>query len=90
MTNDKIREILLRILGEIAPEAELGAIKPNVDLRDQLDVDSMDFENFLIGVDEALGVDIPERDYGRLTTIDACISYLAGRLAPERVAQTRD
>lgn len=83
MTNaspDPIRATVLRILGEIVPEADLAAVKPDVDLRDQLDVDSMDFQTFLIGVDEALGVDIPERDYGKLVTLDACVRYLTARL----------
>jgi acyl carrier protein len=80
MTDDDIRATVLRILGEIAPEADLDAIKPDVNLRDQLDIDSMDFQNVLIGVDAALGVDIPERDYAKLTTLDACVSYLAAQL----------
>jgi acyl carrier protein len=79
-STDEIRATVLSILGEIAPEADLDAVKPDVDLRDQLDVDSMDLQNFLISVDETLGVDIPERDYGKLATLDACVSYLVARL----------
>ena len=75
-----IRAIVLRVLGQIAPEADLAGLKPNVALRDQLDIDSMDFLNFLIAVDKELHVDIPERDYARLMTLDACVGYLAARL----------
>lgn len=79
MTPDEIRAALLRVLVQIAPEADPGAIKSDVSLRDQLDIDSMDFLNFLIGVDKELHVDIPERDYGRLLTLDDCVKYVAAR-----------
>jgi acyl carrier protein len=80
MTTEEIRQTVLQILGEIAPEADLERIEPNVDFRDQLDLDSMDALNFIIGVDKALGVEIPEADYGRTATLDDFVSYLAERL----------
>jgi len=84
MTSDEIGETVLRILGEIAPEADLDRIEPNVDLRDQLDIDSMDFLNFVIGIHRELGVDIPEADYSRLATLDAIVEYLRARVpAPQ-------
>jgi acyl carrier protein len=52
-----------------------------VSLRDQLDIDSMDFLNFVIGIDEATGLDIPERDYPQLATLDGCVEYLRTRVA---------
>jgi acyl carrier protein len=69
--------MVLRILGEIAPEADLARIKPQSRLRDQLDIDSMDFLNFVIGLHKALDVEIPERDYGRLATLAGCVEYLS-------------
>ncbi len=63
-------------LAQIAPEADLEALEPDVDLTEQLDIDSMDFLNFVIGLNEATGVDIPERDYPQLTTLDGCVEYL--------------
>ncbi len=80
MTTDEIRDTVLRMLGEIAPEADLASIDPEVDFRDQLDLDSMDLLNFVIAVDEKLGVGIPETDYGRIGTLDAFVGYLAERL----------
>ena len=80
MTTAEIRDTVLRILGEIAPEADPSTIKPDVDFRDQLDLDSMDQLNFVIGVDEELGVDIPESDYPRLGTLDSFVAYLGERL----------
>ncbi len=79
MSPEEIRATILRALGQIAPEADLSALKPNVNLRDQLDIDSMDFLNLLIAVDKQLHVDIPERDYGRLATIDECVKYISSR-----------
>lgn len=79
MTTDELRAAVLRILGEIAREADPATIKPDVDFRDQLDLDSIDLLNFVIAVDQELGVDIPERDYGRLGTLDAFVDYLRER-----------
>jgi len=79
VTKDEIREAVLRILGQIAPEADLSQIKTNLRIRDQLDIDSMDLLNFVIGLHKELGVDIPETDYPKLATLDGCIDYLAVR-----------
>lgn len=80
MTTDDIRETVLRLLCEVAPEADPAQIRGDVALRDQLDIDSMDLLNFVISVDEELGVDIPESDYGRFSNLDEFVAYLAGRL----------
>jgi len=82
VTADGVRATVLSVLGEIAPEADLGGVRGDVPLRDQLDLDSMDLLNFVVGLHAALGIDIPERDYGRLVTLDACVAYLAERKAP--------
>ncbi len=76
MTKDEIREIVLRALGQVAPEADLSQLKPNLRIRDQLDVDSMDLLNFVIGLHRQLDVDIPEADYSKLATLDGCVDYL--------------
>jgi acyl carrier protein len=76
---DDLRPAVLRVLGDIAPEADLAGLRPDVALRDQLDLDSMDLLNFMIGLHTALGVEIPETDYPRLTTLDACVDYLTAR-----------
>jgi acyl carrier protein len=80
MTDAQVREIVLKVLGRIAPEADLNSLKPQARLRDQLDIDSMDFLNFVIGLHEELKVEIPERDYGRLATLAGCVDYLATAL----------
>ena len=79
MTKDQVKEVVFRVLGRIAPEANLSQIKTNLRIRDQLDIDSMDLLNFVIGLHKELGVDIPETDYPKLVTLDSCIEYLAVR-----------
>jgi acyl carrier protein len=77
MTKDELRATVLRVLGEVAPEADLGRIRPAVSFRDQLDLDSMDCLNFMIGLHQALGVDIPESDYPKLATLEGSVEHLA-------------
>jgi len=77
VTKEKIRETVLRALGQIAPEADLAQIKPNLRIRDQLDIDSMDLLNFVIALHQELKIEIPETDYPKLSTVDGCVSYLA-------------
>ena len=62
------------------PEADLAAIEPDLAFREQLDMDSMDFLNFVIAVDQQLGVEIPEVDYPKMSTLDDCVSYISTRL----------
>jgi len=76
---DELRPVVLRVLGDIAPEADLASLRPDVAFREQLDLDSMDILNFVVGLHGALGVEIPEADYPKLATLDACVEYLASR-----------
>jgi acyl carrier protein len=76
MTPNDIRAAVLRALGDIAPEADLETLKPDVSFRDQLDIDSMDFLNFVIALHKQLNVEIPEKDYPKLTTVRGCMEYL--------------
>jgi acyl carrier protein len=81
MTRDKIETTVLRALGEIAPEADLGSIKGGIAFREQLDLDSMDMLNFVITLHTALGVEIPETDYPKLATLEGCVEYLLSATA---------
>jgi acyl carrier protein len=80
MNQDELRAVVLATLTGIAPEVEPDDIQSARSLRDQVDLDSMDWLNFLIGLKERLGVDIPEADYRNLATLDAIIAYLATKL----------
>lgn len=77
MTNEELCNIVLAILKGIAPEIEASELLPNRPLRDQVDLDSMDWLNFLVALHERLAIDIPEADYRKLTTLDTLIAYLA-------------
>ena len=76
MSTDEIRNTVLQLLTEIAPEISPAQIKLDVSFRDQLDVDSMDLLKFLVSLHTELGVEIPERDYSKLATPNACVAYL--------------
>jgi acyl carrier protein len=84
MSDESTRETVLRLLKEVAPEANLEELDPNRRIRDQIDIDSMDALNFLIAIDEALDVDIPESDYSKLTTLTNIVAYLAAARRSER------
>jgi acyl carrier protein len=81
MTRDEIKNTVLRILSGIAPEADLTLIKPQVSFREQLDIDSMDFLNFAIGLSKELGVEVPEADYPKVASLDGCVEYVMERHA---------
>ncbi len=80
MNRADILIVLEEELGNIAPEADFKALDPSADLREAIDIDSMDFINFVIAIHRRLGVDIPELDYPKLVTLDGAIKYLTAKL----------
>ncbi len=80
MNQEEIKTRLLEILEGIAPEIEPGELESDVDFREQLDMDSMDLLNFITAVHKQMGVNIPESDYPKLTSLDACVAYLISRI----------
>jgi acyl carrier protein len=80
MSDPDIRTVVHDELNNIAPEVDLATVAPAADLREALDIDSMDFLNFISAVHHRLGVDIPERDYPKLVTLDGAIAYLRTKL----------
>ncbi len=80
MSDPDIRAAVREELGSIAPEIDLAKVDPSADLREALDIDSMDFLNFITAIHRRLRVDIPERDYGKLVTLDAAVKYLEMKL----------
>jgi acyl carrier protein len=79
MTDEEIRRILIDELSNLAPECNPAAIDAEADLREALDLDSMDFLNLVIALHERLGIDIPESDYGAMRSLKGAIEYLAAR-----------
>jgi acyl carrier protein len=84
--NTPMQDVVLRALSRIAPEADLTALDPNEDLREQLDLDSVDFLNVMVALHEELGIEIPEADYAKVRTLAGCTAYLlnVSELAPTR------
>lgn len=77
MNESQARELAAQVLAGIAPEADLARVGAGEDLREALDLDSMDFMNFVIGLAERTGLNIPEADTPRLRTLEGLVAYLA-------------
>jgi len=75
----ELRAAIFSALAEVAPEADPGTLRDELPLRDQLDLDSMDFLNLLIGVHQRTGVEIPEADYGELASLEQLVAYLEAK-----------
>lgn len=80
MTVEEIREVVLRALHNVAPEVDFAAVAGDVPLREQVDIDSVDYLRVLVTLNEGLHVDIPEDDYAKIATIDGLVGYLAGKV----------
>lgn len=79
VTRDQVHGVIVELLGQIAPEADFDALDPDADLRNALDIDSYDYLNFIVGISERLGIEVPEADYGKLDTLAGCEAYLVAR-----------
>jgi acyl carrier protein len=80
MNANEVRAGVLAELRRIAPEVEEGELAPAKPLRDQVDLDSMDWLNFIVALHERFKVEIPESDYARLGTLEQTVAYLGDRL----------
>ena len=78
-TAEDLKATVFSVLAEIAPEADAASVDPKESLREQLDLDSMDFLNFAIGLNRQLGVEIPEADYPKLASLDGAVVYLQAK-----------
>ena len=81
LDQDQVRARMLEILKTLAPEMDPAELVADAPLRKQIDLDSMDWLNVLAAIHERLGVNIPETDYGKLTTLDNIVAYLAEKLS---------
>ena len=84
MTEIDIRKVVHEELNNIAPEADLSSVDPAADLREAIDIDSMDFLNFIIAIHHRLGIDIPEIDYPKLVTLDGALAYIDAKLGSSK------
>jgi acyl carrier protein len=81
MNESEIRTRVVAVIKSIAPEVEEGELRADRPLRDQVDLDSMDWLNVLVAIHEKVKVDIPEADYRKLVTLNDIVAYVGAKLA---------
>ena len=81
MDQAAIRSAVIAEIRRIAPELEESELRPDKPLRDQIDLDSMDWLNFILALHERFKIEIPEADYAKLGTLQETIAYLASKQA---------
>ena len=81
MNGKQVKDIVLGIIAVVAPDADLSNVKSDVRLRDQLDMDSMDFLDIVMELRKRYKIEVPKEDYPMLATLDSCVSYLAPKFA---------
>ena len=80
MSRDEIKDVILEIIEDIDEEAALASLDANAPLRDQLDLDSMDFLDIVMELRKRYKLQIPEEEYPQLATLASCVNYLEPRL----------
>ena len=80
MTKDECKKLVLDIIADIAPDEDLSNVKPDVRLRDQLQLDSMDFLDIVMELRKRYKLQIPEDEYPELATLNSCVDYLEPKL----------
>ena len=86
MTRKEVRRAVVNILEDIAPDADLSSIKDDVTLREQMDLDSMDFLDIVMELRKRFNIEVPESDYQELVSMDSCIQYLQPLLKDHQLA----
>jgi len=80
MSGTDLQELVQEELNNIAPEVDIGTVDPAADLREAIDIDSIDFLNLMTALHHRTGIEIPEVDYPKLVTLTSMVAYLEGRL----------
>jgi acyl carrier protein len=80
MSETDIRKVVQEELNNIAPEVDLTTVDPTADLREAIDIDSMDFLNLVTALHHRTGIEIPEIDYPKLATLSGIVGYLEAKL----------
>ena len=81
MNSEEIKRTTLEVLMEVVPELEPATLDAGVSFRDQIEIDSIDYLNFVLALEKRLGIRIPEIDYPRLSSLDGCTRYLTDLFA---------
>ncbi len=77
MTKEEIRKAIIEIIGMILPDEDMSTLKGDEDIREQIEMDSMDFLDIVMELRKRYAVEVPEEDYGNLATVDSSVEYLA-------------
>ena len=80
MTNEEVKDVVLNIIGDIAPDEDTTDLDPAQSLREQLDLDSMDFLDIVMELRKRHKVEVPQEDYPQLATLDSCVTYLTPKM----------
>ncbi len=86
MTGKDVKEAILSILADIAPDEDVSSINDQDKLRDQIDLDSMDFLDIVMELRKRFNIEVPEKDYGQLATMASCVTYLQPLLKDHQLA----
>ena len=86
MTEDQVQQIVIDIINEIAPDEDTTGLKPEVNLRDQMDLDSMDFLDIVMELRKQHGIEVPEAEYRQLESLDSSAEYLFPKFEAKAVA----
>ena len=81
MNTDEARALIVAELSDIAPEVDFSTVAGDDDLAETLDIDSLDFQNFIAAVHKKTGINVPESDYRQMATLDSATAYLVGHSA---------
>lgn len=79
MTEEDIRQIIFQLLKHIAPETEPSKLKADENIREALNIDSFDSLQFIVALNEILGIEIPEQDYGKIATLKTLVNYIKNK-----------
>ena len=80
MTKEEVSQAVIDIINDILPEGDCSEVNPDERLRDQLDLDSMDFLDIVMELRKQYGVEVPEEDYPQLATLTSCVEYLEPKM----------
>lgn len=80
MTNEEVKQVVIDIIADIAPDEDLDSVDEGVSLREQLDLDSMDFLDIVMELRKRHKVEVPQEDYPRLATLSSCVEYLSPKM----------
>jgi acyl carrier protein len=80
MTKQEVKSVLMEIVAEIIPDEDLTGLKDDIPIREQVELDSMDFLDIIMELRKRYGIEVPEDDYMQLATIDSSVAYLEPRM----------